>query len=160
MKVWMQRCWPKCRVKLSQWLWSAMLVLSCMVAGPASAKAPAGRYTIATASVFDTVTKLTWQRAHFDGTKNWADAKTYCSALALDKGGWHLPTVKELLTIVDLSVFNPAIDSVAFPNTPNEYFWSATPYAPSSGYAWMVNFLNGYAGDGHVSSTRRVRCVR
>ena len=87
------------------------------------------------------------------------DAKTYCSALPLDKGGWRLPTLKELLTLVDRSVKLPAIDLIAFPNTKSYLFWTTTLYAPSSGEAWLVDFSWGNASNISVSNVLQVRCV-
>jgi hypothetical protein len=55
---------------------------------------------------------------------------------------------------------SPAIDGTAFPNTPSEVFWSSTPWAGSSSSAWGVDFSYGYAGNGDVGYSYRVRCVR
>ena len=44
---------------------------------------------------------LTWQVAPTTGGQmNWSDAKAYCAGLALDGGGWHLPTIGELRTLI------------------------------------------------------------
>ena len=48
----------------------------------------------------DPTSGLTWQNPPFDGMKTWADAQQYCQDLALDGGGWHLPTIDELRTLV------------------------------------------------------------
>jgi len=48
----------------------------------------------------------------------------------------------ELRTIVDQTVYGPAINQTAFPSTPT-WFWTSSPYAGSSGNAWYVNFSNG-----------------
>jgi hypothetical protein len=56
-----------------------------------------------------------------------------------------MPNIRELLTIVDRTVYNPAIDTVAFPATPSSHFWSGSPHANYSDSAWLVNFNNGYA---------------
>jgi len=65
----------------------------------------------------------------------------------------------ELRTIVDQTVYGPAINQTAFPSTPT-WFWTSSPYAGSSGYAWYVDFDSGYSGNGDVGSYYRVRCVR
>jgi hypothetical protein len=81
--------------------------------------------------------------------------------LILANGGWRLPTRAELLTLVDPTKYNPAIDATAFPSTPSDYFWSSSAYAGSSGNAWYVYFYNGYSNNVDVTSnTYRVRCVR
>ena len=106
----------------------------------------------------DTLTKLEWQQQASTTIMTWALAKTYCPS------GLRLPTVKELMSIVDLTVVvpdaGPTIDQTAFPDTPAECFWTSSPYAISSNYAWYVDFYSGasYAYDGGYSC--RVRCVR
>jgi hypothetical protein len=56
---------------------------------------------------------------------------------------WRLPNVKELASIVDWSKSYPAIDTVAFPSTPLDYFWSSSPSVSIPGSAWVVGFLTG-----------------
>ena len=97
---------------------------------PAQAAAPAGRYTIGTDTVLDTATALVWQRAPAPATYAWAAAGTYCQGLTLGgfaAGSWRLPAKLELETLVDDSVYNPAIDTTAFPNTAAPIFWSSSP---------------------------------
>ena len=74
---------------------------------------------------------------------------------------WRMPTVKELEGIADLSRTSPAIDPTYFPNTSSSAFWSGSPFADYSSYAWTVYFnyglagYNGVRGDGGL-----VRLVR
>ncbi|MBN2575724.1 MAG: DUF1566 domain-containing protein [Deltaproteobacteria bacterium] len=126
----------------------------------ARADAPAGRYTIANGTVYDTRTKLTWQQAVPSTTYTWANAKTYCAGLPLPGTGWRLPTAKELQTIVDESRSAPSIDTTAFPSTPSTWFWSSSPLAGSSLYAWYVDFFSGFTSVYDLSIAYRVRCVR
>jgi len=138
------------------------LGLAIVVVGHASA--PAGRYTTANGTVYDTKTKLTWQQAVSSSTYTQAGAASYCSTLGLNGATWRLPTVKELVTIVDVSVASPGptVDSTAFPGTPASFFWTSTLYAGASGLAWSVNFYSGDTdGYGVVSdASGSVRCVR
>jgi len=128
----------------------------------ASAKAPAMRFTInaAVGTVFDTYTKLTWQRGFGDATYTWTAAKTYCKDLPLDGGGWRLPKLIELESIVDRAEKSPAIDTSVFPATPAIQFWSATPYAGSATSAWCVQFAVGNSFNNSASNVYRARCVR
>jgi hypothetical protein len=93
---------------------------------------------------------------------NWADAQTYCQNLNLGgySSGWRLPTLIELESVVNDSVYNPAIDTTAFPGTPSYWFWSSSPYAYATSGAWVVNFVFGYTLTYDTSNTYRVRCVR
>jgi hypothetical protein len=123
------------------------------------AAAPAGHYVVeaGNGTVFDTKSGLTWQQPVFSKKYSWAEAKTRCS----DFGpGWRLPTIKELLSIVDSSEILPAIDPNAFPSTPSESFWSSSPFAGSSSSAWYVDFGLGHASFRGISDTYSVRCVR
>jgi hypothetical protein len=57
---------------------------------------------------------------------------------------WRMPTDDELQGIVHYGRTNPSIDPTYFPNTPGSNFWSGSPDAYYSNYAWFVNFNYGY----------------
>ena len=66
----------------------------------------------------------------------------------LDGGGWRLPTVKELQTIVSKvetrpDDIEPNIDQKTFPNTFAGPYWSVEQSFYSKRYQWSVNFFNG-----------------
>jgi uncharacterized protein DUF1566 len=126
------------------------------------AAAPAGRYTIANGTVYDTKTRLNWQQASSSSKYSQTDAVTYCSNLGLNGATWRLPTMKELITLADLSVAppGPTIDTTAFPNTPAAYFWSSTLYNGTPGEAWSVLFIYGFSYGNTVTDLNFVRCVR
>lgn len=124
------------------------------------ADAPPGRYTVATDTVLDTKTNLTWQRNAPAAGYDWAAATTYCQNLNLGGTGWRLPRVKELQSLVDVSRYGPAIDTTAFPGTPSNWFWSSSPVAVTTSLAWVVVFSNGFTSTGNLASTSQVRCVR
>jgi hypothetical protein len=137
------------------------------LASPCLAAAPADRYTVSVdaLTVLDNGTGRTWQRGVSASTCSWADAKTYCQGLNSSSfgglsSGWRLPTVKELQSLLDIRAYNPAIDTTAFPGTASDYFWSSSPYATPTGYAWVVDFDGGSTTYSDASYTGRVRCVR
>lgn len=113
------------------------------------------------AAVFDAFSGLTWQRGLAPEMKTWSDAKAYCEALG---GGYRLPGVKELLSIMDLETASrPAIDPVAFPGTPSGSFWSGTPAADGTPTALATDFTaatNGITSALDQLSVQYVRCVR
>ena len=144
-----------------------LAIIAVALPTSADANAPAGQYVVTAGgtgngTVYDTKSKLTWQRTVSSTTYTWADAKTYCAGVGASLGGtgWRLPTLKELQTIVDYSQSNPSIDSTAFPSTPAAWFWSSSPLAGSSSDAWVVAFNAGYAYYDVVSDTNDVLCVR
>lgn len=142
----------------------------------ADANAPAGHYVVTAGSgtgngtVYDTKSKLTWQQTvslyNVDlssNTYNWDSAETYCANLGASLGGtgWRLPTIKELMSIVDLSQTTaPMIDTNAFPSTPSEFFWSSSIVVGSPSYRWGVFFLWGFTMNTATRGRSYVRCVR
>lgn len=126
----------------------------------AHANAPPCQYVVVSDTVLDNNTKLTWERALSSGPVEWSQAYAHCASLALAGGGWRMPTIQELQTLVDDSKHNPAIDEAAFPNTPADYAWSSTPYAEVAGPVWRVNFYDGFVNAGGMNNAHIVRCVR
>ncbi len=138
--------------------------------------------------VVDNNTGLEWQQTFPEETYLWRNAKTYCENL--NYGGysdWRLPSAQELLSIFDISYFNPAIKEAYFPNTPtgsdyNYYpFWSSSSsncydyydenYGNTTGAgATTVAFgyggrtycepLDDYQNNGNAPYSQYVRCVR
>jgi hypothetical protein len=47
----------------------------------------------------DPTSGLTWQNPP-EAYLGWAESKAYCAALALDGGGWHMPSISELRTLI------------------------------------------------------------
>lgn len=113
-------------------------------------------------TVKDLATGLTWQRVDDNNDRGWTAATIYCDELNLGgEQNWRLPTVKELRSIVDDSIHNPAIDNSSFPGTNPTYYWSATPDDINSGAAWVVSFFSGgVSGFDKSFDGGYVRCVR
>ena len=105
----------------------------------------------------------TWTGSYCVGIQNaytWDQAK----ALSFSYAGlsdWRLPNIRELQTIVDRDNYNPAINTLAFPNTPILNFWTGSVYALySSDSAWSVNFVDGVASYSYRRQSLPVRLVR
>jgi hypothetical protein len=118
------------------------------------------RFVVSEGTVLDTTTGRTWQRQVPDKLFTWRQAKNYAASLDLNGGGWRLPAKDELMGIVDKTQQDPCIDHEEFPDTPSDWFWSASPFASNSYYAWSVYFYNGYSSLYNVNYNYRVRCVR
>lgn len=132
----------------------------------ARASAPPGRYTITNGTVYDTVTHLTWQQAVQNVSYAWSSTaaadsgQAYCQDLSLGgfSSGWRLPTMKELVSLVDVTAHQPTIDSTAFPNTPSYSFLASSPCVVQSGAFWVVDFDTGVTAC--TGGQGCVRCVR
>jgi PKD repeat protein len=120
----------------------------------ALASRPASRFLVSTdgQEVTDNVTGLVWRRCAegmlFSAGVCTGSATNFSHEAALNMatkigGGWQVPNIKELNSIIDRSAFSPAIDAVAFPDTPAGLFWSSTPETLSN--AWVASFSQGGA---------------
>jgi len=116
-------------------------------------------------TVTDNVTGLVWQQEDDDQTRNWEGALAYCEDLDLaGHSDWRLPDVKELLSIVDNTRYNPAIDTTVFPGTDSSHYWSSSTFAifdfQYSYPAFYVYFDYGSVDFTVKGVTILVRCVR
>ena len=114
-------------------------------------------------TVTDNTLRLMWSKeTNSSRNVNHEKATQICAELALaGHTDWRLPTREELLSIVDLTKHDPAVDKERFPDTQSAPYWTSTLCAWASSYAWIVNFYYGYAsyyhrGDGYAL----VRAVR
>ena len=146
----------------------ALLMLAVSLAGGARAAAPAGHYVVsgtgATATVYDTKSKLTWTRSSRLGT--WTEAKAMCASIGDTVGGtgWRLPTYKELVTLLDLSQKSTAsnVDKIdpVFPSYGMAGHWSMTVDAADQGKAWNLNFFYGDTYTYAITKQNAFKCVR
>lgn len=122
----------------------------------------APRFQVDGDMVLDRTTGLTWSRENVPGgTMKWKAAQEACAKLTL--GGhsdWRLPTIRELLTLVDYERHDPAIDRDAF-KCESSYYWTSTPLHSSPGdFAWYVYFGSGFALWSYLGYDFCVRAVR
>ena len=114
--------------------------------------------------VTDLATGLEWQDdVDFVQKPNDASggtAITYCSDLTLDGGGWRLPSIEEMATLVDNGKYNSSVTDGVFQHFSSSYYWSSTTYADDSSSAWFMSFSYGYSGSLNKTYDNYVRCVR
>ena len=111
--------------------------------------------------VLDNVTRLVWQRVVSPDAMNWFQAASYCDALTVGgRDDWRLPSRIELVSLIDITQSQSGnIDTLAFPNSALEGFWTCTPGPAMPTIAWIVDFFNGMSGSQPKLSRMRVRCV-
>jgi Protein of unknown function (DUF1566) len=111
-------------------------------------------------TVTDNVTGLMWQQSVATTMFVQADAVTYCSDLVLaGYADWRLPSISELVSLLDYGQAALLINPTYFPATPTSTFWSSTTKPTSPPSAGVVNFGFGPV-TGPVSSEFCARCVR
>ena len=78
-----------------------------------------------------------------------------------EKKAWRLPTLEELISLVDYSRYNPALpEGHLFKNVNASGYWSSTTFADNPSSAWFVYFYDGYVGYYGKFYNYYVRCVR
>ncbi|MCI5179142.1 MAG: DUF1566 domain-containing protein [Candidatus Electrothrix sp. AW3_4] len=138
-------------------------------------------------TITDTETGLMWKRCSegLSGVNceegeakkyKWNDAvQRFKNIQYAGYSDWRLPTIDELKTLVycsngvkdtkngkcNDSSKKPTINQQAFPNTLSYPYWSGSPDALLSDYAWGVNFHNGFSSfDNRYGDSYAVRLVR
>ncbi len=115
-------------------------------------------YISSTNSCNNAATGYTWAEA----LQQAQDVNAGLGGEALGQNDWRVPNTKELLSIIERSCINPAINEYVFPATPYlASYWSSSYYISNSFKAWGVEFYNGdseanYKSDG-VPVVRLVR---
>lgn len=108
--------------------------------------------------VIDHVTGLAWQKAASPYPLSWQDAFSYIEQLNNnglgDKGKWRLPTVNELLSLLDEDPFQP-MESVF--STEHKWFWSADLHGKIE--RWYVNLDMGYTATQDMACLNHIRAV-
>lgn len=94
--------------------------------------------------VLDRETGLVWARnANIaKGMLTWQDAINFCRDWVQvgKRRGWRLPTIEELLSLIDMEESNPALPKGhPFINVQGVFYWSSTTYESSSARAWYIS---------------------
>jgi hypothetical protein len=123
-------------------------------------------------TVTDTLTGLTWFAAVFNkgcptdgsqGTCTLADAEQICASIGVGGSSVvaRLPTMIELLSIVDCGQSQPSINSLFFPETLPSPEWTSTPDPVVPGNFLTVDFHAGFViSESPTSEGAWVRCVK
>ena len=122
----------------------------------------AGGILMAAGMAIDERTGLMWQDNRFVDTEKvtYFQAEKLCKEMRL--GGyedWRIPTIKELLGIVDYNKYDPALVD-GFAVAESNYYWSSTQYMGDTDKVWGVDFKDGSSDGNGKQYDRRVRCVR
>ena len=116
-----------------------------------------GRFVVKGTEVCDRTTGLTWQQTPDATLRTNAAAVTYCLGLG---NHYRLPEIKELISLLDYSQFNPTLPPGIFTGVANDGYWSATQNAQTAPLTWIGFFNNGSVVSDDRSNNLHVWCVR
>ena len=117
---------------------------------------------VGAAEAYDRATMLTWETGDGQNAnlRSLASGETYCGA----KGtGWRIPTLKELLTVLDEDLAGtgiPAVNSAIFAGALTGPYWTETIVydGGSTTNHWAVDFGTGVPSSSQTAAY--VRCVK
>lgn len=119
------------------------------------------------ALTLDNKTGLIWKRCPEGQTWN----SQACTGSALEfnrheaadyaarQSGWRMPTLKELSSLLDVTLDRPFLDEFAFPGASAKLFWSSSLSEQNQG-TWSVSFFSGDIHDYGTDVPGAIRLVR
>lgn len=151
------------------------VLAALLLALPAAADAPKdppqyAQFDGDSATIKDNFTRLEWDRRSLtpDVTHDLAESK--CQFLPSLQNLGRLPSIKELLTILDeephteyefSKVVSKMIDALAFPDTPVDLpYWSSTLVPGTADKYWTLSFKTGLMEARLKTDKAYARCVR
>jgi hypothetical protein len=116
-------------------------------------------------AVLDKETGLVWEKSPWTTLFQWVAAMNYCVQRQTGgRFGWHLPTVEQLSSLMDISVPGEPKLPTGHPFTvvqPYSYWSATTSTEYSSTTAYIVNFSSGFNVSGPLKiSLEYIWCVR
>lgn len=113
--------------------------------------------------VLDNETGLVWETIPARAATVWKSAAGICAKKTVGgKKDWRLPTLKELETLADHTIYPPPALPSGHPFSNVEFhgYWTSTEHEDYSFSAWDVNFDYGIIGNDFKINKNFVWCVR
>lgn len=118
-------------------------------------------------AVLDNETGLVWDKVP-DGPATWANAVDACyTATIAGRGGWRLPAIEELRSLVDPTAPAPPKVPVGHPfsepdiiDSSIDFYWTQTSSNANTANAYVVSFFNGNASTKAKTESHYRWCVR
>jgi cysteine-rich repeat protein len=123
---------------------------------------PQSTYFFTADYIEDSKTGLQWQKTMSKTDMTWQEAQDYCWGLSLsNKTDWRMPTMIELLSIVDYGkASGPSVNTATFTDAVVDETWWTSTSPPGTEYGTYLQLA--WAQFGHFQKTvkTKVRCVR
>ena len=113
--------------------------------------------------VLDNETGLVWETIPVRAQAVWKSAAGICAKKTVGgKKDWRLPTLKELETLADHTIYPPPALPTGHPFSNVEFhgYWTSTEHEDYPFSAWDVNFDYGIVGNDFKINKNFVWCVR
>lgn len=94
------------------------------------------------AAVLDKETGLVWEKAPGTTRRTWSDAIKFAyNSDVGGRGGWRLPTIEELRSLIDPTQSSPPPLPIGHPftNVQSNVYWSSNTDAGDSSRAWLMS---------------------
>jgi len=105
--------------------------------------------------------KLELVNEELDKYMDWKESKEYCKGLG---DGWRLPTMEELISLIDSSQSNPDLPEKTKLKPKSGYYWSSIPYGRGfTSIIWTISLDDGISGADFKTFSNYVlpvRCVQ
>jgi hypothetical protein len=112
-------------------------------------------------AVRDNETGLVWEKSPATTTHIWGNARGECTSRTTGgRKAWRLPSVVELLSLIDPSLPAPFVPAAVFSGIQSALYWSATTWAVNPTGAWIVDFSGGPSPFDDKGVTHFAWCVR
>lgn len=113
---------------------------------------PSPRFEVLRETVIDRLTNLHWRRAaDLVGEVTWAQALAAVARMNEQPGAlhvWRLPNINELESLVDCSMYGPALPAAHPFATVKDVYWSSTTSLYEPDWAWALYLNKGAVGVG------------
>jgi hypothetical protein len=112
-------------------------------------------------TITDNITGLIWQKAPYTDTLSWEQSLTYADTLSLSgTSDWRLPNIKELQSIIDVTIINPALNANFFVTGGAKKYWSSTSITNQTTRAWYLNAQFGITTYDAKTTKHNLICVK
>jgi len=116
---------------------------------------PSPRFQVSRGEVIDRLTNLCWQQAaDLSGPVTWAQALSGVDRLNEQSGGWRLPNINELESLIDCSMHSPALPAGHPFGALQDVYWSSTTSLYEPDWAWALYLNKGAVGVGQKTQAK------
>ena len=112
-------------------------------------------------TITDNLTNLVWQKTPAPDSMTWENALVFAQNLSIaGQNDWRVPNIKELQSLSDVSMANPAVSTAIFPNIGIKKYWASTSLPNLTTRAWYLDTRFGITTYELKTGKLNLICVR